>query len=66
MIDFDYQKAIQVKLSDELPPKAEFDPSKRRAPDRGLNLSKTEIKIALKNALRYIPEHLHEEIAPEF
>ncbi|MBI9031536.1 urocanate hydratase [bacterium] len=66
MIDFDYKKAIKVKLSDELPPKAEFDPSKRRAPDRGLNLSKYEIKIALKNALRYIPEHLHEEIAPEF
>ncbi len=66
MIDFDYKKAIKVKLSDQLPPKAEFDPSKRRAPDRGLNLSKTEIKIALKNALRYIPEHLHEEIAPEF
>ncbi len=66
MIDFDYKKAIKVKLSDELPPKAEFDPGKRRAPDRGLNLSKVEIKIALKNALRYIPEHLHEEIAPEF
>ncbi len=66
MIDFDYKKAIKVKLEDQLPAKAEFDPSKRRAPDRGLNLSKTEIKIALKNALRYIPEHLHEEIAPEF
>lgn len=66
MIDFDYQKAVKVTLCDELPPKAEFDPSKRRAPDRGLNLSKTEIKIALKNALRYIPEHLHEEVAPEF
>jgi urocanate hydratase len=66
MIDFDYKKAIKVTLSDELPPKAEFDPSRRRAPDRGLNLSKTEIKISLKNALRYIPEHLHEEIAPEF
>lgn len=66
MIDFDYKKAIQVKLSDDLPPKAEFDASKRRAPDRGLNLSKAEIKIALKNALRYIPEHLHTEMAPEF
>ncbi len=66
MIDFDYKKAIKVKLSDELPAKLEFDPSKRRAPDRGLNLTKYEIKIALKNALRYVPEHLHEEIAPEF
>jgi urocanate hydratase len=66
MINFDYKKAIKVKLPDELPAKLEFDPSKRRAPDRGLTLSKYEVKIALKNALRYVPEHLHEEIAPEF
>ncbi|HZJ99046.1 MAG TPA: urocanate hydratase, partial [Tissierellaceae bacterium] len=38
----------------------------RRAPNRPLNLNKREIEIALKNALRYIPEELHEEIAPEF
>ncbi|OQY39773.1 MAG: urocanate hydratase [Candidatus Cloacimonetes bacterium 4572_65] len=66
MIDFDYKRAIMVKLSDELPPKAEFDAGKRRAPNRGLNLTEIEVKIALKNALRYVPEHLHEEIAPEF
>lgn len=66
MIDFDYTKAVKVALPNVLPPKAEFDPSFRRAPDRGLSLSKNEIKLALKNALRYVPEHLHEEIAPEF
>ena len=31
-----------------------------------MNLSQNQIKIALKNALRYIPENLHETLAPEF
>ncbi|WP_236616467.1 urocanate hydratase, partial [Schnuerera ultunensis] len=38
----------------------------RRAPKREFTLSKTETEIALKNALRYIPEELHEKLAPEF
>ena len=33
---------------------------------RELNLNEREIKLALKNALRYIPESLHETLAPEF
>lgn len=44
----------------------EFLPGIRRAPKRELTLTKNEIKIALKNALRYIKEEDHEEIAPEF
>lgn len=44
----------------------EFLPGVRRAPKRELNLTKNEIKIALQNALRYIPEEDHEDIAPEF
>ena len=59
-------QAMQVKLSAELPEKQEFKPGIRRAPKRKLNLDKDEIKLALKNALRYIPEELHEELAPEF
>ncbi|MGB4310200.1 MAG: urocanate hydratase, partial [Candidatus Cloacimonadaceae bacterium] len=35
-------------------------------PDRGLDLSEAEIALALKNALRYVPKHLHEKLAPEF
>lgn len=57
---------INVQLSSELPPDPEFDPQYRRAPNRGYNLNKEETKIALKNALRYIPENLHEKLAPEF
>lgn len=58
--------AMQFSLADELPPKKTFAEGIRRAPDRGLKLTKNQIKIALKNALRYIPAHLHKEIAPEF
>ena len=59
-------EAMKIKLPSELPPVAQFDPAIRRAPNRGLKLSKNEIVIALKNALRYIPEELHETLAPEF
>ncbi len=59
-------KIINIKLSNELPTKKEFKEGIRRAPNRGLNLTKNEIKTALKNALRYIPEELHETLAPEF
>lgn len=57
---------IKFQLPPELPPDPIFDPQYRRAPNRGLNLTSEEIKIALKNALRYIPPHLHETLAPEF
>ncbi|HQQ67258.1 MAG TPA: urocanate hydratase [Candidatus Cloacimonadota bacterium] len=59
-------KHFQVALDPVLPPDPIFEPHIRRAPDRGLNLSKTEIKTALKNALRYIPQELHKVVAPEF
>ena len=58
--------AMTIKLSDVLPPEPEFQQGIRRAPVRELKLSKHEIKLALKNALRYIPESLHETLAPEF
>jgi urocanate hydratase len=61
-----YKNAIEFSLPDQLPAKMEFADGIRRAPDRGYHLSPEQSKIALKNALRYIPPHLHEEIAPEF
>ncbi|MDD4791296.1 MAG: urocanate hydratase [Candidatus Cloacimonetes bacterium] len=60
------EKPFVAKLDNVLPPDPVFEPGIRRAPDRGLNLSKKEIKQALKNALRYIPTELHERVAPEF
>ena len=59
-------EAMTVKLSNTLPPKKDFIRGVRRAPVRQLTLNEREIKLALKNALRYIPEELHEELAPEF
>ena len=62
----DISNAMTVKLPAELPPEKEFAPGIRRAPNRGLNLSQHEIRTALRNALRYVPEELHETLAPEF
>jgi len=44
----------------------QFHEGIRRAPDRGYSLTSAQTELALKNALRYIPEHLHEKLAPEF
>jgi len=57
---------IKVRLPNILPEPKTFLPGIRRAPDRGLSISKKEIGIALTNALRYIPKDLHETLAPEF
>ncbi len=66
MNNFDISQAMTIQLPAELPPQKEFLPGIRRAPNRGLNLTRNEMVIALKNALRYIPQELHETLAPEF
>ncbi|HZJ82971.1 MAG TPA: urocanate hydratase, partial [Clostridia bacterium] len=58
--------AMEIKLDNHLPEYPEFVRHVRRAPRRELTLTESEMKTALKNALRYIPEEFHEEIAPEF
>ena len=60
------ERAMTIKLPAELPEYPSFQEGIRRAPDRGFRLSKEQTKIALKNALRYVPEELHEALAPEF
>ncbi len=62
----DVSKAMTIKLSSELPPDPVFDPKHRRAPDRGFDLDPQETVIAIKNALRYVPQNLHAKLAPEF
>ena len=62
----DINNAMTIKLSDipkDIPP---FVKNIRRAPRREAKLSNSDIKLALKNALRYIPEEYHEKLAPEF
>jgi len=59
-------EAMTVKLDNELPEMPEFKEGIRRAPDRGFTLTIAQTETALKNALRYIPEELHQVLAPEF
>ena len=59
-------QAMTIKLDAELPAYPAFDTTKRRAPDRGFRLTKKQTQIALRNALRYVPEELHATLAPEF
>jgi len=60
------RETVNFSLSGALPPKKGFLPGIRRAPSRGFRLTREQSKIALKNALRYIPPRLHEEVASEF
>lgn len=60
-------ESMKIKLEfDELPEMPKFEEGIRRAPDRGFRLTQAQTEIALKNALRYIPEKFHEELVPEF
>lgn len=65
-MEVDVSKTMTIKLSDELPPAPVFDSRYRRAPSRGYDLNVQDTILAVKNALRYIPNRLHEKLAPEF
>lgn len=58
--------AMTIKLDDFLPDMPTFQEGIRRAPDRGFRLNKAQATLALKNALRYVPEKYHEAVIPEF
>lgn len=49
-----------------LPSRARFEAGIRRAPKRQSHLSRSDISLALKNALRYVPPKWHSKLAPEF
>jgi len=49
-----------------LPPMPAFEPGIRRAPRREADMSPAQERLALRNALRYIPPEWHEIMAPEF
>ncbi len=57
---------ISLSFPGGLPRRKEFEPGIRRAPNRGQVLREAEVVLALQNALRYIPEEYHDELAPEF
>ena len=65
MTNSDITKAMTVKLEfDDLPSEPVFEPGIRRAPMRQAALTPAQEALALRNALRYIPEKWHEKLAP--
>ncbi len=66
MDNLSISNAMTIKLGEELPEYPVLKENVRRAPKREVALNEREIKLALKNALRYVPESLHEKLAPEF
>ena len=51
---------------DRLPEAKPYDPAINHAPRRKDILTPAEKELALRNALRYFPEKLHAQLAPEF
>ena len=60
------QEAMTIKLDKELPPYPKMEEGYRRAPRRNAVLSDKDMELALRNALRYIPQEHHEQMAEEF
>jgi urocanate hydratase len=57
---------LLAKLFPSLPEYPAFQPGIRRAPKRVFALSEEDAKLALQNALRYIPKPWHAVLAAEF
>ena len=62
----DFQAHIQAGIPDTLPAPPPVDPTVSRTPERPMLLSADEKRLALHNALRYFPAHLHADLAAEF
>ena len=61
-----FQDQIRTGIGNTLPPPPDQETGISRAPARPMLLDRAEKELALQNALRYIPAHLHAELAPEF
>ena len=61
-----FKKAIKTGIPSELPAKKDLTPNISHAPNRKDILNKEEKQLAIRNALRYFPEHMHATLAPEF
>lgn len=61
-----FQQAIREGIPSTLPELQPYDTNINHAPKRKDILTHEEKKLALRNALRYFPQHLHEQLAPEF
>ncbi|MDY0099128.1 MAG: urocanate hydratase [Bacteroidales bacterium] len=61
-----FRKLVAEGIPENLPNPKPFDKSLNHAPRRRDILTLNEKKLALKNALRYFPEHFHKTLAGEF
>ena len=61
-----FQQDIRCGIPSELPTMPDYDLTVNHAPKRKDILTDEEKKLALRNALRYFPSHLHSILAPEF
>ena len=57
---------IRGGIPEELPELQAYDTEINHAPKRKDILTPEQKKLALRNALRYFPKHLHAALAPEF
>jgi len=66
MSDPEFKRAIAEGIPVALPEMPAVEDAVDRAPARRQVLSTTAKRLALRNALRYFPQSLHAELAPEF
>ncbi len=62
----EFRRLVSEGIPDSLPPAKEPGSGYNRAPKRQDILSTSEKRLAVKNALRYFPAHMHRELAAEF
>ena len=62
----DFKNSILEGIPNEIPEFINFDNSINRAPLRKKILNSEEKKLALKNALRYFPKTMHEQLITDF
>ena len=65
-LDSDFKNSILEGIPNKIPESKRFDNNINRAPLRKKILNSEEKKLALKNALRYFPKSMHEQLASEF
>ena len=61
-----FSDEIRMGIPDFLPEPMPYDNNINHAPKRKEILTQEERQLALRNALRYFPKHLHAQLAPEF
>ena len=61
-----FAEEIRIGIPDTLPELMPYDTNINHAPKRKDILTADEKRLALRNALRYFPKHLHDKLASEF